>query len=1340
MASIRWSNAPKIPLSEEHQPFTARTMKKLNAEVIYETDSPRTHNLKSLRAKRLAYFSQEKKCSDSSKNKATLTSVKAISDESSSHQEKSSTHVVSVMPVVLDQAVKENTSSVSNITTTTTNLPPSATLNNSVELNYEVLDDRSVPEYEKLKHVLEWAQHFIKDPESRENEATFQKSSLCEVKDSDTVFRKYDPHDVLTDGVKTPTAFVIKNCLNSPRLHSQKNYNVLITDSHPDTFKSDNKGNKKPAYSCTESETLHDFINDEYDCISKGAYSMSSKNEVFAGSHNFLDCQQYSANPRCTDEMSHTELFKSTENGKLKNNHSSNIFSVIEDRDKRDIHATHAPKGTYFWHPLDEESDEEYQSQFSKCKTTPYSSYNRDSTEFSEKFYGRGETVHTKSMENWLRSADGPQQQISYLTDNSSRLKNRCYAWEIKENKTSTSDMYFSDGLNDRRSCEVAQSGGGEYIFNTTLERKLNTIPGINSSTLENEEKLEADLPETNTVRTFTLSSKSQENEREHVFQRTPVTDLFIGQIQDFKIRGEQEEIFQSSQHQHTNKNDKFDAYGFCNECFSSNNLYSKWCITCGSELVGTTPQILQRNDRAATHFKLADMNESVKSQISIPSQIKTDSIELNTSQDVAPNSNCNSDQDSVVSVYDKYLLYTKHLDLMRHQRDVGKFGSSYKQLHEDEKRFGEDDDFMKFWDPHAEKKTGSIELCDSVKAKKFQNHNDVDFDSDTELHMSKERSQLSSPDPSVVWKEPSVPPANQASVSHISKPQKKVHRSTLHTFRKGNETEMVTESMQTRSTYQDLKPKKSKNIQTSLIGRKRHWEKSSTAWSSYVHGELKQRSNHLNRPLSAQHCRRTTNEHIPQQRPFSKDSTEFNSFTRQAIKRPSSAGSKESSRKESANSKLYMKSCDTIWSNTGHLCTNSSKDEKQLPDLKQDNQEDLWLCLPDELWIHVFSLLSHKDLCQSAQVCHRFQRLVDDRMLWEVIHIENSASLNDRLLANIGRHCPRILSLYRCHNEMQTITDRGLDELFKQCTDSLKELNITSCSGPGFNGDSILVHASMYCPHITSVDISWTGATDKGIMAIIQSCKCLENLSVNGCQMRDETLSTLVKKHGASLHKLEIFGCHTLSERSLCFMANECSNLKTLNIGRIPKLTEMGLTKMMGCFKNLTSLNVTGLNVIKDCVVHHIAKQCHKLENLTLSSCPYVTDVSLVEIGTYLSSIRHLDVSGCKKVTDTGVQALAKGCHQLRYLDLSSTGTGKQGICLLASYCSRNLECVKVSFCKDVTEDAINKLCKNCNRLKLIHLYGCRSIQNINNIQQANRNVEVHSDLSVNTSQVILK
>ncbi|KAJ1206678.1 hypothetical protein NDU88_002079 [Pleurodeles waltl] len=122
------------------------------------------------------------------------------------------------------------------------------------------------------------------------------------------------------------------------------------------------------------------------------------------------------------------------------------------------------------------------------------------------------------------------------------------------------------------------------------------------------------------------------------------------------------------------------------------------------------------------------------------------------------------------------------------------------------------------------------------------------------------------------------------------------------------------------------------------------------------------------------------------------------------------------------------------------------------------------------------------------------------------------------------------------------------------------------------------------------------------------------------------------------------------------------------------------------------------GLSV-RDRVVHHIVKQCPKLEGLTISSCSQVTDVSLVEISTYLPTVRYLDVSGCKKVTDTGIQALVRTCHQLCYLDLSSTGTGKRGVCLLASYCHKTLECLKLSFCKDVTVDAVEKLYRNCKR-----------------------------------------
>ncbi|TFK15578.1 teneurin-1 [Platysternon megacephalum] len=49
-----------------------------------------------------------------------------------------------------------------------------------------------------------------------------------------------------------------------------------------------------------------------------------------------------------------------------------------------------------------------------------------------------------------------------------------------------------------------------------------------------------------------------------------------------------------------------------------------------------------------------------------------------------------------------------------------------------------------------------------------------------------------------------------------------------------------------------DRKLSETKSIRTKLTGSKRYWEKSSIAWSSYTHGELKPRSQCVQRPVSA--------------------------------------------------------------------------------------------------------------------------------------------------------------------------------------------------------------------------------------------------------------------------------------------------------------------------------------------------------------------------------------------------------------------------------------------------------------------------------------------------------
>ncbi|XP_072461282.1 uncharacterized protein [Notamacropus eugenii] len=298
----------------------------------------------------------------------------------------------------------------------------------------------------------------------------------------------------------------------------------------------------------------------------------------------------------------------------------------------------------------------------------------------------------------------------------------------------------------------------------------------------------------------------------------------------------------------------------------------------------------------------------------------------------------------------------------------------------------------------------------------------------------------------------------------------------------------------------------------------------------------------------------------------------------------------------------------------------------------------------------------------------------------------------------------------------------------------SNKELNVTSCSGPRLKGDKLLLYASTFCNRLTIVDISWSGATDLGVLALAEGASSLQGLSINGCQITDKAIRALVKKHGKSLNKLEVFGCHALTARCVGCLALSCPHLQTLNIGRVPKITDACFAKILTNLKKVTTLNVTGLEMVRDRIVHLIVTQCPNLDCLVLSSCAWVTDISLLEISTYLRTIRYLDVSECKKITDIGIQALARGCHQLHYLDLSSTGISKRGVSLLASYCHGTLECVKLSFCKEITLDVIRKLCRNCRRLKMLHLYGCCITPNLSSVKDIYKTVEIFHDGSAST------
>ncbi|XP_071120754.1 uncharacterized protein [Mytilus edulis] len=390
-----------------------------------------------------------------------------------------------------------------------------------------------------------------------------------------------------------------------------------------------------------------------------------------------------------------------------------------------------------------------------------------------------------------------------------------------------------------------------------------------------------------------------------------------------------------------------------------------------------------------------------------------------------------------------------------------------------------------------------------------------------------------------------------------------------------------------------------------------------------------------------------------------------------------------------------------------------------------QQGKFSAWLCLPDEIMLQIFSFLSHGDLIEAALTCKQYYRVALDETLWRYITIKKKHDMDDETLANIGHRHPVSLALIQCHGD--NITAKGLRELFRECCETLRELNLCGCSRGALTGDCILLHASARCHNLTHVDASWCMVTDSGIGAISSSCKRLESLCINGCQnITDEGLETVLKKHGSSLRVLEMFGCFKITPKGIRYLATHCINLLTLNLGQCYKLKDSCISQLSTSLGRIESLDLRGVKHIKDNCIRYVVKNCPRLKTIVMANCPNISDVALLEISTYLSDIRVIDVCGCRNITDNSIRALSNNCQNLRNIDISSTGCTQRSVFMLANFCNQRLEEAKLNFLADVTDAVVIKLVKHCKKLKLLHLYGCTSIKDIKKIQELNQDLNV--------------
>ncbi|XP_076472198.1 uncharacterized protein LOC143301651 [Babylonia areolata] len=386
--------------------------------------------------------------------------------------------------------------------------------------------------------------------------------------------------------------------------------------------------------------------------------------------------------------------------------------------------------------------------------------------------------------------------------------------------------------------------------------------------------------------------------------------------------------------------------------------------------------------------------------------------------------------------------------------------------------------------------------------------------------------------------------------------------------------------------------------------------------------------------------------------------------------------------------------------------------------------QGSKWLFLPDELWLHVFTYLRQVDLFHVMFTCKQLYRVALDPQMWKQVTVRKK-SLQNEWLEEIARRHPVSLALVQCHGDR--LSENTLRELFRETAPKLKELNFSRCSKGKMIGDEILLHASTYCRHLTHVDASWCHVTDVGLTALAGCCHRLESLCLNGCQqITDESLKTVVEKHGTSLRVLELFGCFSLTPASFRTLGEHCTFLLTLNMGQCYKISDSNMVTLSASLSRVETLDLRGCKKLGDSSIRKVVRSCRRLRHLILANCPLLSNEAIVEIAQFSTDIRSLDICGCSKVSDSSIQTLVNSCFRLTSIDISSTGCTHKSVLMLAE-ASRYLESAKFNFLADIHEQSLAKLIKKCKRLNTIHLYGC-NVRDVAALKRYNRflNIEM--------------
>ncbi|XP_004513482.3 DNA repair protein rhp7-like [Cicer arietinum] len=354
--------------------------------------------------------------------------------------------------------------------------------------------------------------------------------------------------------------------------------------------------------------------------------------------------------------------------------------------------------------------------------------------------------------------------------------------------------------------------------------------------------------------------------------------------------------------------------------------------------------------------------------------------------------------------------------------------------------------------------------------------------------------------------------------------------------------------------------------------------------------------------------------------------------------------------------------------------------------------------------------------LANNVDAIVSLETVPDDFRHWLSQLLCDSRRINDHFFELLVGGTPTEIRLRDC----SWLSEEQFTKCFQMCdTSNLVVLQLDLCGRclPDYVVVATLAQAPRRLPRLTRLSIS--GAcrlSDVGLRALVSSAPILTSINLSQCSLLTASSIYILAESLKPLLK-ELYLDH-------------CLGIDAALI--VPALIEL---------EHLEVLSVAGLPTVCDTFVKdYIVARGHNMKELTLKDCINLTDASIKVVAEHCPGICVLDLMNVCKLTDLSIGYLTNSCRALHTLKLCRNPFSDEAIAAfvetngkslkelslnnikkvgyhttlsLASH-AKNLHSLDVSWCRNLSDNAMGLIVDSCLSLRLLKTFGCTQITDV--------------------------